>query len=75
MASLKKDITLIGGIGQMSTTLLGTGLFMVPAIAANIAGKDLLWAWWMLIIAVCPIAMTFAALGKRFPNAEVLLIL
>lgn len=69
MSALKKEITLIGGIGQMSTTLLGTGLFMVPAIAANIAGKDLLWAWWMLIIAVCPIAMTFAALGKRFPNA------
>lgn len=53
----------------MSTTLLGTGLFMVPAIAATIANQDLLWAWWFLILAVCPIAMTFAALGKRYPNA------
>ncbi|CAM4075600.1 L-methionine/branched-chain amino acid transporter [Vibrio neonatus] len=69
MAELKRDITLIGGIGQMSTTLLGTGLFMVPAIAASIAGESMLWAWWLLIIAVCPIAFTFAALGKRYPNA------
>ncbi|CAM2996948.1 L-methionine/branched-chain amino acid transporter [Vibrio rarus] len=69
MPALKRDITLIGGIGQMSTTLLGTGLFMVPAIAASIAGPDMLWAWWLLIIAVCPIAFTFAALGKRYPNA------
>ncbi|OBT14001.1 L-methionine/branched-chain amino acid transporter [Vibrio sp. UCD-FRSSP16_10] len=69
MSELKRDITLIGGIGQMSTTLLGTGLFMVPAIAASIAGENILWAWWLLIIAVCPIAFTFAALGKRYPNA------
>ncbi|MEZ9926363.1 L-methionine/branched-chain amino acid transporter [Vibrio breoganii] len=69
MSGLKREITLIGGIGQMSTTLLGTGLFMVPAIAASIAGQDMLWAWWLLIFAVCPIAFTFAALGKRYPNA------
>ncbi|MBY6198135.1 L-methionine/branched-chain amino acid transporter [Vibrio hangzhouensis] len=69
MAELKKEITLIGGIGQMSTTLLGTGLFMVPAIAASIAGEQMLWAWWLLLLAICPIAITFALLGKRYPNA------
>jgi amino acid efflux transporter len=69
MSELKKDITLVTGIGQMSTTLLGTGLFMVPAIAASIAGQHLLWAWVILLCAVCPIALTFAALGKRYPNA------
>ena len=37
-ANLRQEITLFSGIGQMSTTLLGTGLFMVPAIAAGIAG-------------------------------------
>ncbi|PSW15800.1 L-methionine/branched-chain amino acid transporter [Photobacterium rosenbergii] len=69
MSELKSDITLLGGIGMMSTTLLGTGLFMVPAIAASIAGQEILWAWWFLIIAVCPIAITFAALGRRYPHA------
>ncbi|UJF17471.1 L-methionine/branched-chain amino acid transporter [Vibrio sp. SS-MA-C1-2] len=69
MSGLKKEITLLGGIGQMSTTLLGTGLFMVPAIAATIAGEQVLWAWWLLIIAIFPIVITFAALGKRYPNA------
>ena len=69
MNELKKEITLFGGIGQLSTTLLGTGLFMIPAIAAGIAGDASLWAWVILFIAVVPIALTFAALGKRYPNA------
>ncbi len=67
--ALKKEITLFGGIGQLSTTLLGTGLFMIPALAAGIAGNASLWAWLVLFIAVVPIALTFASLGKRYPNA------
>jgi len=69
MSELKKEITLISGIGQLSTTLLGTGLFMVPAIVAGIAGHFSLWAWVILFIAICPVALTFAQLGKRYPNA------
>ena len=69
MDNLKKDITLISGIGQLSTTLLGTGLFMIPAISAGIAGHFSLWAWIILLIAICPIALTFAQLGKRYPSA------
>lgn len=66
---LKKEITLLGGVGQLSTTLLGTGLFMIPAIAANLAGVWSLWAWFILLLAICPIALTFALLGRQFPNA------
>lgn len=66
---LRQDITLLSGIGQLSTTLMGTGLFMIPAIAAGIAGHLSLWAWLILFVAICPIALTFAALGKRYPNA------
>lgn len=69
MEQLNKDITLISGIGQLSTTLMGTGLFMIPAIAAGIAGHFSLWAWIVLFVAICPIALTFAQLGKRYPNA------
>ena len=64
---LKQDITLLGGIGQLSTTLLGTGLFMIPAIAANIAGEWSLWAWIILLFAICPIALTFALMGRQYP--------
>ena len=64
MSQLKQEITLLSGVGQLSTTLLGTGLFMVPAIAAGIAGSLSLWAWLILFIAICPIALTFAQLGK-----------
>ncbi|MEX3071288.1 L-methionine/branched-chain amino acid transporter [Vibrio alginolyticus] len=69
MEQLKKDISLVSGIAQLSTTLMGTGLFMIPAIAAGIAGHYSLWAWVLLFIAICPIALTFAQLGKRYPNA------
>jgi amino acid efflux transporter len=69
MSQLKKEITLLSGIGQLSTTLLGTGLFMVPAIVAGIAGQFSLWAWIVLFVAICPIALTFAQLGKQFPSA------
>lgn len=66
---LKKEISLLSGIAQLSTTLMGTGLFMIPAIATGIAGQYTLWAWLFLFIAVSPIALTFAQLGKQFPNA------
>ncbi len=69
MNQLKQEITLLSGIGQLSTTLMGTGLFMIPAIAAGIAGHFSLWAWLILFVAVCPVALTFAALGKQYPNA------
>lgn len=69
MNHLKQEITLLSGIGQLSTTLMGTGLFMIPAIAAGIAGHFSLWAWLILFVAVCPVALTFAALGKKYPNA------
>ncbi|BCL73034.1 putative Amino acid transporter [Vibrio nigripulchritudo SFn27] len=69
MQELKKEITLFSGIGQLSTTLLGTGLFMIPAITAGIADKASLWSWLILFVAICPIALTFAMLGRHFPNA------
>ncbi len=69
MSQLKQEITLTSGIAQLSTTLMGTGLFMIPAIAAGIAQTLSLWAWLFLFIAICPIALTFAQMGKHYPNA------
>ncbi|WP_159565720.1 L-methionine/branched-chain amino acid transporter [Budvicia diplopodorum] len=69
MSGLKQDIGLTQGIGLLSTSLLGTGVFAVPALAAMIAGQSSLWAWPLLIALVFPIAIAFASLGRHFPNA------
>ncbi|RLM22634.1 L-methionine/branched-chain amino acid transporter [Brenneria alni] len=66
---LKQDLGLIQGVGLLSTSLLGTGVFAVPALIAQIAQQDSLWAWPLLILLVFPIAIGFAALGQHFPNA------
>ncbi|STP87349.1 Inner membrane protein yjeH [Edwardsiella ictaluri] len=57
------------GVGLLSTSLLGTGVFAVPALAAQVAGNDSLWTWPLLIVLVFPIAIGFAALGRHFPSA------
>lgn len=69
MNQLKKELGFIQGIGLLSTSLLGTGVFAVPAIVAQIAGSDGLWAWIFLLFLVFPIAIIFAELGKYYPNA------
>lgn len=69
MSSLKKDLGLWQGMGLLATSLLGTGIFVVPAAAASLAGGASLWAWVLLIVLVLPIAFTFARLGRRYPHA------
>lgn len=69
MDELKKELGLIQGIGLLITSLLGTGIFVVPAIAAEIAGNDSLWAWPLLLVMIFPMGMVFAELGKHYPSA------
>lgn len=69
MAELKKELNLFQGVGLLSTSLLGSGVFAVPAIVAFTAGDDGLWAWPLLLILVLPVALIFAELGKRYPSA------
>ena len=69
MSGLKQELSLAQGVGLLSTSLLGTGVFAVPALAAQLAQNDSLWAWPVLILLVFPIAIGFAALGRHFPSA------
>lgn len=66
---LKQDLGLIQGIGLLATSLLGTGVFAVPALVAQIAQQDSLWAWPLLMLLCSLSPLGFAALGQRFPNA------
>ncbi|WP_068829724.1 L-methionine/branched-chain amino acid transporter [Pseudomonas sp. BMS12] len=69
MSRLNKELGLLQGVALLSTSLLGTGIFVVPALAATAAGSASLWAWLILIVLVLPVAFTFAQLGKHFPHA------
>jgi len=69
MSGLKQELGLAQGIGLLSTSLLGTGVFAVPALAALVAGNNSLWAWPVLIVLVFPIAIVFALLGRHYPSA------
>ncbi|MBD3698807.1 L-methionine/branched-chain amino acid transporter [Enterobacter hormaechei] len=64
-----RELGLAQGIGLLSTSLLGTGVFAVPALAALVAGNNSLWAWPVLIVLVFPVAIVFAILGRHFPSA------
>ena len=69
MSGLKQELGLAQGVGLLSTSLLGTGVFAVPALAALVAGNNSLWAWPVLIVLVFPVAVVFAILGRHFPSA------
>lgn len=69
MSRLNKELGLLQGVALLSTSLLGTGIFVVPALAATAAGQASLWAWMILIALVLPVAFTFAQLGRHFPHA------
>ena len=69
MSRLEKQLGLAEGIALLSTSLLGTGVFVVPALAATVAGAASLWAWMLLIVLVLPVAFVFAELGRRYPHA------
>jgi amino acid efflux transporter len=49
--------------------LIGPGLLLVPALAAQTAGAASIVAWGVLLILSAPLAVTFAALGVRHPVA------
>ncbi|PKF60264.1 L-methionine/branched-chain amino acid transporter [Psychromonas sp. psych-6C06] len=54
---------------MLVAALLGSGVFIIPAIAASIAGSWSLLAWLIMGLLILPIVFTFAALGKRYPHA------
>ena len=68
MSGLKQELGLAQGVGLLSTSLLGTGVFAVPALAALAAGNNSLWAWPALIVLVFPIAIVWV------PQTSIILI-
>ena len=50
--------------------LLGPGLLFIPALADQTAGPASIVAWMGLLLLSVPLAITFGALGIRYPVAD-----
>jgi len=57
------------GAGLMATTLLGTGVFILPQMTIDIAGYGAVYTWLLLTLAIIPVTVVFGALTAKFPHA------
>ena len=69
MARLNQTITRWQGMGLIATTLLGTGVFILPQLTIAEAGDQAIWAWVILLLGLLPLTWVFAELGRRFTHA------
>ncbi|QYJ75211.1 L-methionine/branched-chain amino acid transporter [Shewanella sp. FJAT-52076] len=69
MEHIKGTIGRWQGAGLMATTLLGTGVFILPQMTLAKAGTSALWAWALLTLAIIPVTLVFGRLASRFPHA------
>jgi amino acid efflux transporter len=57
------------GAGLMATTLLGTGVFILPQMTIASAGTGALLTWILLTLAIIPVTLVFGRLAGVFPHA------
>ena len=69
MTGLTPTITRWQGVGLMASTLLGTGVFILPQLTVNEAGAWALWTWALLVAAILPLGWVFAVLSRDYPHA------
>ncbi|MBM7072789.1 L-methionine/branched-chain amino acid transporter [Shewanella sp. 202IG2-18] len=66
---MKSTIGRWQGAGLMATTLLGTGVFILPQMTVDVAGKGALWAWLALTVTIIPVTLIFGKLASVYPHA------
>src|SRR5512146_402659 len=64
---LKKAIKLRHAVALYVSSVLGSGILVLPGLTAQIAGPASLVAWAVLAVASYPFAFTFASLSSRRP--------
>ncbi len=67
--SLRKEITLRHAVAIYVSSVLGAGIFVVPGLAASVAGPASIVSWVLLSLASYPFAYTFAKLSARKPES------
>ena len=50
-------------------SVLGSGILIIPGIAAEVAGPASLLAWGIMAVLVMPMALTMALLSAKYPDA------
>jgi amino acid efflux transporter len=65
----RRQLGVLQGSALYVGALIGPGLLLVPALAAQHAGAASIVAWAGLLVLSAPLAVTFAALGIRHPVA------
>jgi amino acid transporter len=66
---LKKSLGFWSIVGLSVTSIMGTGIFLGPAIAAKFSGPASIIAWVILSVITVYISLCFAELVALFPNA------
>jgi amino acid efflux transporter len=66
---LRKAITLRHAVALYVSSVLGSGVLVLPGLAAKIAGPASLIAWILLSLGSYPFAYTFASLSSRKPES------
>jgi amino acid efflux transporter len=66
---LRKAVTMRYAVALYMSSVLGSGVLVLPGLAAQIAGPGSLVAWLLLSFASYPLAYTFASLSARKPES------
>ena len=67
--ALRKAIRLKHAVALYASSVLGSGVLVLPGLTAKIAGPSSILAWALLSIASYPFAYTFASLSARRPES------
>ena len=67
--ALRKAIRLKHAVALYASSVLGSGVLVLPGLTAKIAGPSSILAWALLAVASYPFAYTFASLSARRPES------
>src|SRR5438067_10868216 len=67
--SLRKAMTMRYAVALYMSSVLGSGILVLPGLAAQIAGAASLVAWIALSLISYPLAYTLASLSARRPES------
>ncbi|ASA21769.1 amino acid permease [Paenibacillus donghaensis] len=68
-SGLQKNIGMPQAVALYIGAVLGSGVLIVPGLAAEMAGPASLLAWGFMTLLILPMALSMGLLSARFPNA------
>ncbi len=68
-AGLKRVLSWREGAGFTIAAVLGSGILVLPALTANLAGPGSLLAWAIMAILIAPLAWVLGRLAAAYPHA------